>query len=304
MTGHGQPYHEPKMGLGMREQTMIEPVGGAPARAAGHRLRWSIEDVPFGAIDTTRVRGETRLFQLVAAASFVEITSELYTRNLVAFYRDDAEVTGWLEDGWQREEIQHGAALRRYVETAWPEFDWERAYRNFVAEYSTLCAIERLAESRALEMVARCVVETGTASFYRMLSAAAPEPVLRRLALAISTDEVDHYKHFYRFYRRYAARERTGRTAVLRTLVRRMVEVDVEDAACAFKHVHLVAYPAVPYRRADYDAFRHHVHDLARQHYRYDSAVKMLLRPLELGGAMHRLVVPAATGVTRHLLFR
>ena len=280
----------------------IQSTGTASPKMR-RRVRWSIDDIPYDAIDAVRLRGEARLFQLVAAASFVEITSEIYTRNLVAYYRGDEDVTTWLQDGWQREEVQHGAALRRYVETAWPEFDWERAYRNFVAEYSELCAIERLSGSRALEMVARCVVETGTSSFYRMLSAAAPEPVLRRLALNISADEVDHYKHVYRYFRRYAASERTGRAAVLRTLIRRVVEVDAEDAACAFKHVHLVAYPAACYRKADYDAFRHHIRDLARRHYRYDAAVKMLLRPLELGGAANRIVIPAATGLTRHLLF-
>jgi hypothetical protein len=267
------------------------------------RARWAIDDVPYGEIDAGRLRDETRLFELVAAASFVEITSELYTRNLVAYYHGDVEVTAWLQEGWQREEVQHGAALRRYVETAWPDFDWERAYQSFLGEYSELCAVERLSESRALEMVARCVVETGTSSFYRMLSAVAPEPVLRRLALNISADEVDHYKHFYRYFRRYAARERTGRTAVLRTLIRRVVEVDAEDAACAFKHVHLVAYPGAAYRTSDYDAFRRHIRDIARVHYRYDAAVKMLLRPLELGGTANRIVIPAATGLTRHFLF-
>lgn len=276
----------------------------AAKRSAGSGLRWSLNDIPYDAIDADRLRDEARLFQLVAAASFVEITSEIYTRNLVEYYRGDDDVIAWLQDGWQREEVQHGAALRRYVETAWPEFDWERAYRNFLAEYSELCAVERLSESRALEMVARCVVETGTSSFYRMLSAAAPEPVLRRLALYISTDEVDHYKHFYRYFRRYAETEGTGRAAVLRTLIRRTIEVDAEDAACAFRHVYRVAYPAAPYRAADYDDFRHHIRDLARLHYRYDMAVKMLLKPLGLGSAASRIVVPTATGLTRLFLFR
>ena len=281
-----------------------EEAAAPDAPPAARTARWTLGDIAYDAIDADRLRGEARLFQLVAAASFVEITSEIYTRNLIEYYEGDQEVIAWLEHGWQREEVQHGAALRRYVETAWPDFDWERAYGNFFAEYSALCSVERLSESRALEMVARCVVETGTSSFYRMLSAAAPEPVLRLLAQRISADEVDHYKHFYRFYRRYAEREGTGRAAVLRTLVRRVVEVDAEDAACAFKHVYRVAYPNAPYRDADYDAFRYHLRDLARVHYRYDAAVKMLLKPLELGGAANRIVLPTATGLTRLLLFR
>jgi hypothetical protein len=51
-------------------------------------------------------------------------------------YRGDDEVTAWLSQEWEPEELRHGAALRRYVETAWPEFDWNAAYRAFFAEYS------------------------------------------------------------------------------------------------------------------------------------------------------------------------
>ena len=126
------------------------PNARRAVRAARSGPRWTLSDIRYDAIDVERLRGETRLFQLVAAASFVEITSELYTRNLVDYYRGDEDLVAWLEDGWQREEVQHGAALRPYVETAWPDFDWGRAYANFLAEYSALCAIERFAGTRAL----------------------------------------------------------------------------------------------------------------------------------------------------------
>ena len=84
------------------------------------------------------------------------------------------EIVEWLESRWEREELQHGAALKRYVQTAWPDFDWEAAYKLFFAEYSQCCTVEQLAGTRALEMAARCVVETGTATFYRMMSDAEP----------------------------------------------------------------------------------------------------------------------------------
>ena len=267
------------------------------------RQRWTIEDVPFARIDTAAVRDDRRLFELIAAASFIEISSDTYTRNLIEFYDGDAEVVAWLEHGWQHEELQHGAALRRYVETVWPDFDWERAYARFFDEYSTLCKTENFAETRALEMVSRCVVEAGTSSFYRMLADATSEPVLRTLASSISNDEVDHYKHFYRYFRRYAAAEQPSRVMVFRALLQRMAEVDAEDAACAFKHVRLVADPAAPFRKADYDAFRHDIRAIARRHYHYEMAVKMLVKPLGLGGAARRIVVPSATALTRLFLF-
>jgi len=284
--------------------------GGLSPRARALRERpapegapWRIEDIAFDRIDRDLVRDDDRLFNLVAAASFIEITSDAYTRNLVVFCSGDDEVVRWLEDGWQREEIQHGVALRRYVETAWPEFDWETAYRNFLVEYSEFCKIELLAETRALEMAARCVVETGTSSFYRMLSDASPEPVLSRLAAFISADEVSHYKHFYRYFRRFAETERPSRWTVLRALLGRIAEIDAEDAACAYKHVRLVSGGGAS-GGDDYAAFRQRVRDMALEHYRYDMAVKMLLKPLGLGGAANRIVVPTATGLTRLLLFR
>src|ERR1700733_11868386 len=158
---------------------------------------WSIEDIPYHALAHDRVRGDTQLFYTVATASFIEITSDLYTRNLVEFFRGDDEIIDWLQHGWEREELQHGAALRRYVETAWPEFDWDAAYRDFMVEFRQFCSVDQLAPTRALEMAARCVVETGTAAFYRMLSEMSPEPVLRRITANIRADEVRHYKYFY-----------------------------------------------------------------------------------------------------------
>jgi hypothetical protein len=65
---------------------------------------------------------------------------------------------------WEPEELQHGATLKRYVETAWPEFDWNTAYRAFFAEYSRCCETDRFASTQELELTSRCVVETGTAT--------------------------------------------------------------------------------------------------------------------------------------------
>ena len=265
---------------------------------------WSIEDIPYGALARTTVRDDAQLFYTLATASFVEITSDLYTRNLIEFFRGDAEVEAWLAHGWEPEELRHGAALRRYVETAWPEFDWADGYRRFMAEFTQFCSVDQLAPTRALEMAARCVVETGTASFYGMLSEMSPEPVLRQLTARIRGDEVRHYKHFYRYYRRYCALERPSRRAVLRTLWNRVGEVDAEDAFYAFKHVYLARHPGAAFERGDYVAFRAGFRGLAQRHFPYAMAVKMLLKPLGLSGPVGRVVLPAATAATRLLLLR
>jgi rubrerythrin len=267
-------------------------------------VSWSIDDIPYDQIAPESMRDNRQLFEIVASASFIEITSDLYTSNLVEFFRDDSEIAGWLEHRWEKEEMQHGAALKKYVQTAWPDFDWEGAYRTFQADYGPLCTVEKLAKTRALEMAARCVVETGTASFYRMVSEVSPEPVLKRLAAAISTDEVRHYKHFHRYFRRYQQTERLGRLAVLRTLVSRAAEVEAEDTFCAYKAVFTATRPGIPFERRHYDAYRDGVLHLVRYHFPHGMAVKMILKPLGLGPMLGRATVPAVTSATRLFLRR
>jgi hypothetical protein len=260
---------------------------------------WLIEDIPFHALAHDQVCDDQRLFYILASASFIEITSDLYSHNLVEFFRLDDEVAGWLERNWENEELLHGAALKRYVQTAWPDFDWEAAYRTFLADYTPFCTLDRLASTRALEMVARCVVETGTATFYRMLSEVSPDPVLKRLAAEISADEVRHYKHFYRYFLRYQALERPSRAAVMRTLWSRAAEVESEDAFYAFKALFAARHPDSEFRRSDYEAYRDGVVQLARQRFPHAMAVKMLLKPLGLNAMVGRAMLPAIASATR-----
>lgn len=267
-------------------------------------MGWSIDDIPYGTIDRALVRDDRRLFEIVASASFIEITSDLYTKNLVAFFRDDKEIADWLEQRWEKEELQHGAALKKYVQTAWPDFDWEAAYDNFRRDYGAICTVEALAGTKALEMVARCVVETGTASFYRMLSELSPEPVLRQLAAAISNDEVRHYKHFHRYFRQYRKLEKPSRFAVMRTLLKRAADVDAEDTFYAYRAVFCATHPDAMFTRADYDAYRDRVLNLVRQHFPHGMAVKMLLKPLDMNPLVSRAMLPTVTQASRLFLRR
>ena len=107
---------------------------GSTARGPG-RAPWRLDDVRYDAIDVSRIRDDRELLYLVASASFVEITSDLYTQNLLPYFAADPAVITWLREEWQPEELQHGAALRRYVETVWPDFDWVGAYDGFARDY-------------------------------------------------------------------------------------------------------------------------------------------------------------------------
>jgi hypothetical protein len=268
---------------------------------------WSIEDIPYGTLLPQRQQGgaDDRLFYLVASASFIEITSHLYSHNLIEYFRGDEEITGWLEREWEPEEMQHGAALRRYVETVWPGFDWEASYRTFLDLYTPLCKPERLAETKTLEMAARCVVETGTASFYRTLaSLSAGEPVLTRLAASISADEVRHYKNFYKFFLRHREIDKTSRTAVARALWNRVVDVEAEDAFCAYKSLFQHRQPGAAFERGDYEKYRDSVLQLMKDHLPEEMAAKMLLKPLGLHAMVSKAMLPVLTSATHYFLFR
>jgi len=263
---------------------------------------WSVDSIPYHALERDRVKDNVLLLYVVAAASFVEITADVYTGYIADFFRGDADVVGWLERAWEGEEMQHGRALRRYVETAWPDFDWESAYRGFLGDFTRFCSIDQLEATRALEMAARCVVETGTATLYRTLADASPEPVLRQIAAAISADEVRHYKHFYHFFLGYRERQRPSRAAVARTLWTRMREVDTKDAYYAYKHVYLTHNAGATLGEADYAAYRAQLRPFASRHYPYRMASKMLLKPLGLAAPLSRMATPAVTSVSRLLL--
>jgi rubrerythrin len=270
------------------------------ARSIGPRhAAWSLDDIPYDEIDKALVRGDEYLFYTLASASFIEITSDLYTGNLIEHFRDDPEAVDWLEKRWQHEEVQHGVALRRYVETVWPEFPWIEAYRRFFDEYARLCSVEYLAPSHALEFASRCVVETGTATFYRMISEAAPEPVLRKLTANISSDEVRHYKYFFKFFRRYRDREHPSQIKVAWTLLHRAIEIDTEDGFIAFKHVYLTRHPEREFRPSIYREFRGRTWSTARSHYPFGMAVKMLLKPLNLSVPAGRIAGPFLTKMAR-----
>lgn len=263
--------------------------------------RWSLDDIPWHAIRHETVAQSEAFFFLVASASLMESATDLYTANLIDFFAGDDEVAAWLEDYWLPEELQHGRALRRYVEAAWPEFEWEPTYRQFVEEFRPFCDVA-LEAARSLEMASRCVVETGTASYYTTLSRASPEPVLAVLARRIVEDEVRHYKHFFRFFRKYREVESPGRAAVVPALWRRLRMSGGDDSFIVLKHVYGSRYPGAPFDTEVYRALRGQCRDLVRDHFPYEMSVRMLLKPVALGPRIQRAALPVALALARRLV--
>ncbi len=273
--------------------------------AEGPQLRWSLDNIDFAGIDAERMRARDDLMCLLCASAFVESGSDLYTHNLVRHYAGDDEVQGWLRDHWEHEELQHGRALAAYVCRVWPDFDWQAAFESFFAEYSKVCTDAELEPSRTLEMAARCVVETGTATLYRAVHEHADEPVLKDLAHHIKDDEVHHYSYFYRYFRKYQGdpSEHAGRMQVLAAVVRRLREMGNEDADIALRYVFKFRHPEY---LADKATFRRHskrIYAFVRHNAAAGMTVKMLLKPLDLPPPVNaRLQPPLVWALNRFVL--
>jgi hypothetical protein len=272
----------------------------APVSSA--QQRWSLDSIDWRAIPSAAVGEPDPLFYLVTAASFMESTTDRYTRNLIDQFSGDDEITSWLEQRWLPEELQHGDALRRYVLLAWPNFEWDRVYESFLEEFSAYCCADVLEPTRTREMASRCVVEMGTAGFYTTLSRISREPVLATIARLIADDEIRHYKHFYRYFCRYQQAEPASRPAIFTALFNRLRMIDGEDNVIAIKHLYKSCHPGKEIDRRLYRSLRHRSRQLIGPHFPYRMCVQMLLKPLGLGSRARRIAVPITETLARRIV--
>ena len=265
---------------------------------------WKIADLDFSTIDLAQVALDENLFYLVTSASFIESGSSLYTQNLVEYYRDEPEIEDWLRNQWEVEELQHGQALRAYVNYVWPEFDWETGYRHFFKEYSDHCKVELLAPTKGLEMVAHCAVEASTAALYRALSRCTTEPILKEMASLIGRDEVSHYKYFYRYFRRFRKEEGLRRHRIFWTLCHRMLEIKNQDTSCALRHVVQIKSPSHANDAAYIKNISKKMNEMVRRHLSADMTIKMVIRPLDLPPMIESMVTYPLTQIMNKFFLR
>jgi len=264
--------------------------------------RWSLDSIDWTSLRRETIAGNDALFYLIASASFVEATTDLYTQNLIDYFATDEEITGWLKAHWLPEELQHGRALRRYVQLAWPDFDWDGVYQRFLPEYSAQCADDGLEPTRAREMASRCCVEMGTAGYYRTLSRMTGEPVLTQLARHIADDEVNHYKHFYRYMKKYQAHDGQRRGGIARALWNRLTMIDGADSRIAMSHIYRERNPGQPFDERLYRKIRRGARALIQPHFPHRMCVQMLLKPLGLGRRAHSIALPVFEAVARRVV--
>lgn len=194
--------------------------------------RWTLEDIPWDKFEGEKL--DPAILKLVKAAGLTEFNAARYTSYLNNVFYDDPEFQQRVND-WQLEEEQHGRALGRYAEMADPTFNFDAAFKKFYEGYVIpIDVTESIRGSRVGELVARCVVETGTSSFYSAIGEATEEPVLKEICRHIAADEFRHYKTFLDGVRKYQPREKLSVLNRLRVALTRFRETDDDELAYAY----------------------------------------------------------------------
>jgi hypothetical protein len=158
-----------------------------------------MEDIHWSLFDPSKVT--PALLSAVKAAALVEYNAPDYVTYLKRVFADSGAPTLAAIEQWGREEAQHGRALGRWAEIADPNFKLEEAFLRFRKGYTPAHFGDSqhgsVRGSKRGEMIARCVVESGTSSYYSAIRDATEEPVLQEIAGRIAADEYRHYKLFY-----------------------------------------------------------------------------------------------------------
>jgi hypothetical protein len=243
-------------------------VGGRVFKAG-----WTLDDVQWRAFDASKV--DPSLLASVKAASLVEYNAPDYVTYLKRIFQSAGDRTLADIDHWGIEETQHGLALGRWAEMADPGFDFKAAFARFREGYKAphFFSDEQVSirGSRRGEMIARCVVESGTSSFYSAIRDAAEEPVLAEIAGRIAADEFRHYKLFYETLHAQDEPDLPFWRKLIVALSR-VNEADDDELAYAYYAANIP--PTAPYKRDEYakaynaKAFslyqRHHIRKLVQ----------------------------------------
>ncbi len=240
--------------------------------------QWTLDSIAWDRFDAAKVDPE--ILRNIKAAALVERNGGDYSTYLNRVFADDAAFCA-VVDTWAREEVQHGLALGRWAQLADPSWDFEAAFARFREGYKLpLDATASVRGSQAGEMMARCIVETGTSSYYSALKDATAEPVLRQICTNIAADEFRHYKLFYDHLHRCLERDRLSRWGRLRIGWGRLAES--EDDELAYAYFAANAAPGAVYdRKRNMEAYARRAYPLYRR-FHVQRAMAMMLKAIGL----------------------
>jgi rubrerythrin len=238
---------------------------------------WTLDDIPWHRFQRDKLDPE--IVRVVKAASLVEHNGAAYAHHLCRVFANDPQFQETVRR-WGEEETQHGQALARWSALADPDFDFTEAFARFQTGFRVdFDSPYSRRGSRSGEMLARCVFEIGTSSYYTALREAAAEPVLQEVCRHIAADELRHYRLFYKNLDRYLLQEPIGRLGRLRVALGRVAESEDDELAYAY---YAANEPERAYDRRRYTrAYARRAYALYRPHH-VERGVAMLLKAVGL----------------------
>jgi rubrerythrin len=225
------------------------------ADATVYKQGWTLDDVQWSRFDPSKAT--PGMIAAIKAAALVELNAPDYVSYLKRVFKDAGSPTLDAIEQWGCEESQHGRALGRWAEMADPDYRLEQAFARFRAGYKPehFSGPEGVSVrgSRRGEMIARCVVESGTSSYYTAIKDDTEEPVLKEIAGRIAADEYRHYKLFFETLN---AQDEPDLPFWKKVMVAagRITESDDDELAYAYYCANVSAADTarIPYRRAYY----------------------------------------------------
>jgi hypothetical protein len=154
------------------------------------------------------VRFNGLTFHSLAAASFVETAAPRQAGRLLQAC--GPELAAWLEQVWWPRRAELGRELRQYIETIWPEFEWNGAYEEFTGAYRPFAGVAGQAGGTALHTLTLCVIAAQSALLYRALGASVDDPALRALATRAAGEHAAFFDYLRPLYERGKRRDKLG----------------------------------------------------------------------------------------------
>lgn len=264
---------------------------------AVYKAGWTLNDIQWSRFDASKI--DLVMLAAVKAASLVEYNAPDYVQYLSRVYRAAPEHVVRDIERWGGEEIQHGLALGRWAELADPTFDFKAAFARFHSLYRAPHFDQAEASvrgSRRGEMIARCVVESGTSSLYSAIRDAADEPVLKEIAGRIAGDEFRHYRLFYDIFRSDEEPD-LPRWKKLWIALSRVTESSDDELPCAFYSANVPECDTGrrPYRRRIYARlYRNTIMSFYRRQH-IEKLVKMVVMPAGISPSSRIVTIIART---------
>lgn len=195
-------------------------------------MPWTLEDIEWENFQKEKV--EPGVLNIIKAASLVEYNASDYERYLLGIFDMDEDFKEAIVQ-WTKEEMQHGLALAKWATLADPSFDFDKALASFKAQYQVPQGMDISVRGTLTgELVARCVIETGTSSYYSAIKDMTQEPVLKSICARIAADEFRHYKLFYETLQKYSNVAPLAKIKRFKIALERLIEAEDDELASAY----------------------------------------------------------------------